>query len=306
MGSHVASTFAHAGYRVRCSVRASSNLRWLAGLPVELVTADFGRPADLSAATEGIEVVVHAAGITRARRRDEYHRVNAEGTRSLAVAALEGGVRRFVLLSSLAARGPDAPSGDSDCPTSPYGRSKLEAESYLRSLDVQMERVVLRPSAVYGPRDRDFLPLFRMARRGFLVLPPGPGLLQPVYASDVANAALAAARGSTEFGPFPVAERGRYGWEEVTAAMERALGRRVRTARLPVTAFTLAGRAAERAAKTLDSSSLFDERRAQDMAVHSWTCDPSSTERGLTWRAEVALPEGLERTFRWYREVGWV
>lgn len=307
MGSHVASAFAHEGYRLRCSVRASSDLHWLSGLPVELVTADFGRPADLSAATEGVDIVVHAAGITRARRKGDYHRVNAEGTRLLAVAALEGGVRRFVLLSSLAARGPDALSGSSiERPASPYGRSKLEAESHLRSLDVQMERVVLRPSAVYGPRDRDFLPLFQMARRGFLVLPPGPGALQPVYASDVASAALAAARGSTGFGPFPVAERERYGWKEIAAVMERTLGRRVRIARLPAAAFTLAGRVAERAAKTLGSSPLFDERRAQDLAVHSWTCDPSFAERGLGWRAEVSLPEGLERTLRWYCEAGWV
>lgn len=288
-------------------MRASSDLRWLSGLSVELVAADFDRLADLSAATEGIDLVVHAAGITRARRREDYCRVNAEGTRRLAAAALEGGVRRFVLLSSLAARGPDALcASGGDRPASPYGRSKLKAESHLRSLDGRMERVVLRPSAVYGPRDRDFLPLFRMARRGFLVLPSGPGALQPVYASDVADAALAAARGGARFGPYPVAGRDRYGWEELAATMERALGRRVRTARLPAAAFTLAGRVAERAAEALGSTPLLDERRTQDLAVYAWTCDPSTTERELGWRARVPLCEGVERSLRWYREVGWV
>jgi nucleoside-diphosphate-sugar epimerase len=302
VGSHIARAFAEAGYEVRCGARASSSTRWIPDL--ERVELDLSRHGDLSGALEGVDLVVHAAGITRAGRAEDYHAVNAEGTKRLAAAAL--GVRRFVLVSSLAARGPDGDEGR-DHPESAYGRSKLAAEAYLRHFDEQMEALVLRPAAVYGPRDTDLLPLFRMARAGWLPLPSGANLLQPVYAEDVARAALAAAsRPGAGFGPFPVAEAVRYTWEDVAEGLERAVGRDVRAVRLPAAVFTLAGRAAEWAARPFSAVPIFDERRGRDLALRTWTCDTSATERALGWRAEVPLSEGLDRTARWYAQAGWL
>ena len=308
VGSHIAQVLAEAGYEVLCGVRASSDLRWISGLPVERVPLDLeGGVEELSLPLENADVVVHAAGITRARRAEDYYSVNAEGTGRLATAALGAGVRRFVLISSLAARGPDDLAKDGrDHPVSAYGRSKLESEARLRSLGGEMETVALRPAAVYGPRDADLLPLFKLARAGWLPIPSGPNLLQPVYATDVAGAALAAASESVGFGPFPVAEKGRYTWKDVVAGLEQALGRRVRGVRLPATAFTLAGRVAELAARPFAALPVFDERRGRDLAVNTWTCDASSTEKALGWRAEVPLFEGLGRTVRWYGRAGWL
>jgi nucleoside-diphosphate-sugar epimerase len=301
VGSHVAQAFVEAGYEVRCGLRASSDPRWISDL--ERVPLDLrGRPEDLRRAVKNVDLVIHAAGMTRARRAEDYHSVNAEGTLRLAVAAHEAGVRRFVLISSLAARGPDGHSR----PASAYGRSKLEAEAHLRSLGGRMEAVVLRPAAVYGPRDTDLLPLFKMARGGWLPVPSGASPLQPLYATDAARAALAAAREPAGFGPFPVAENRHYTWKDAVAGLEKALGRTVRAVRLPAAAFTLAGRAAEWTARPFSAVPVFDERRAQDLAVHTWTCDTSVTEQTLGWRAEVALPEGLERTARWYGRAGWL
>jgi nucleoside-diphosphate-sugar epimerase len=310
VGSHIAQAFAEAGYEVRCGVRASSSARWIPDL--ERIPLDMtGQTKDFSRAVENIDLVVHAAGITRARRAADYHVVNAGGTQKLAAAALEAGVRRFVLISSLAARGPDELARDGrDHPESAYGRSKLEAEASLRGFDERMEAVVLRPAGVYGPRDTDLLPLFKMAGAGFLLIPSGKGVLQPVYAEDVARAALAAgtraAREAPGLGPFPVAEAARYTWGDVVGGLQGAVGRRVRAARVPAAAFTLAGRAVELAARPLSGVPVFDERRGRDLAVRTWTCDTSATERALGWRAEVPLLEGLERTARWYRQAGWL
>jgi nucleoside-diphosphate-sugar epimerase len=308
VGSHVARVFVRTGYEVRCGVRASSDPSRISDLDVRLVPLDLGdRPEDLPLAVENVDLVVHAAGITRARRAEDYRSVNAEGTRRLAAAALEAGVRRFVLISSLAARGPDDSTKDGrDHPESLYGRSKLEAEKHLRSLGDGMEAVVLRPSGVYGPRDTDLLPLFKMASAGWLPVPSGAGSLQPVYAEDVARAALAAAREQAGFGPFPVAENGRHAWHDVVAGLEKVFGRRVRAVRVPDTAFVLAGRAAEWAARPFSAIPVFDERRGRDVAVNAWTCDVSGTEEALGWRAEVPLLEGLERTARWYEQAGWL
>ena len=308
VGSHIAEAFVEAGYEVRCGVRVSSDTRWILSLPVEPVPLYLDRPESLMRALEDTQVVVHAAGITRARQTGDYHSVNAEGTARLAAAAAGAGVRRFVLIGSLAARGPDALSLDGwDRPASHYGWSKLEAEAHLRALGGEMETVVLRPAAVYGPRDVDMLPLFKMARGGWLILPSGPGLLQPVYATDVARSALAASGNEYPgFGPFPVAEATHYTWRDIVGGLERALGRSIRTTQLPATFFRLAGQAVEVAARALGSVPVFDERRALDLAIYTWTCDPSHTEKALRWHTKVPLYEGLERTARWYREAKWL
>jgi nucleoside-diphosphate-sugar epimerase len=303
VGSHVAQAFVEAGYEVRIGARASSDPRWISDLHAERVPLDVsGDPENTSRAVRNVDTVVHAAGITRAKRAGDYYAVNAGGARRLAVAAFRAGVRRFVLVSSLAARGPDGRGH----PASDYGWSKLEAERHLRSLDGQMETVVLRPAAVYGPRDTDLLPLFRLARAGWLPVPSGVAPLQPVYAEDVARAVLAAAREPAGFGPFPVAENRRYGWPDVVAGLRKVFRRPVRAVRLPAAAFVLAGRAAERSARPFSAVPLFDERRARDLALNAWTCDVSGTEKALGWGARVTLVEGLERTATWYRQAGWL
>lgn len=307
VGSHVTQAFVEAGYEVRCGLRATSDPRWISNFAVELALLDLVRPESLFRAVKDVDVIVHAAGLVKARQRNDYHLVNAEGTRRLAAAAADAGVRRFVLISSLAARGPDAVASDGrDHPASTYGWSKLEAEESLRAFCEQMEIVALRPAGVYGPRDTELLPLFKLARSGWLILPSGPDVLQPVYASDVARAALVAARKLVGFGPYPVAEASRYTWQDAVKGLERALGRPVRTVCLPATVFRLTGCVVEKAAELCDAVPVFDERQAQDLAAHTWTCDPSATERVLGWRAEVRLFEGLERTTRWYRGEGWI
>jgi nucleoside-diphosphate-sugar epimerase len=307
VGSHIAEAFVEAGYEVRCGLRARSNPRWIHDLAIEPVPLDLARPDDFPRGVKDVDIIVHAAGITKARRNSDYHTINSEGTRRLAAAAADARVRRFILVSSLAARGPDTLIKDGrDLPASAYGRSKLEAEASLRTFDEQMEAVALRPAAVYGPRDTDLLPLFKMARRGWLILPSGPGVLQPVYATDVARAVLAAAHRSVGFGPFPVAEDARYTWRDVADRLEKAFGRPIRAVRPPSTAFKLLGSAAERVARLCGALPIFDERRAWDLSVHTWTCDPSETQRALGWQAEIQLLEGLERTARWYREEGWI
>jgi nucleoside-diphosphate-sugar epimerase len=271
VGSHVTQAFVEAGHEVRCSLRTTGDPRWISDLPVKLVPLDLTRSEDLPRAVEDVDVVVHAAGLVKARRTSDYRLVNTEGTSKLATAAKEAGVRRFVLISSLAARGPDnTPPGDErDRPASAYGRSKLEAEEILRPFGKQMEVITLRPAGIYGPR-------------------------------------VAAGKTAVGFGPHPVAEASRYTWRDAAKGLEDALGCTLRVAYLPAAAFKLAGRAAEKTSRLFDAKPAFDERQAWDLAVHTWTCDPSSTEQALGWRAEVSLYRGLELTARWYRRVGWI
>jgi len=302
IGSHVVSALVSAGRPVRCTLRATSDPRWLEGLEIERVEADLRRPEGMRAAVRNAAAVVHLAGVTRAPHPMLFREVNARGTALLAEAAAGAGARRFVYVSSLAARGPDQAGG----PVSAYGASKREGEDRLRQLEDRLEVVVLRPGGVYGPRDRDLLPLFRAAAHGWLLAPSGGPPLQPIYVDDVADAVLRALEGEPGFGPFPLAERATYRWPEVAEAMAAALGHRVRLVRLPAALFVAAGGLVEGTARLVGRAPPLDRRRARDVALHRWTCDVALSERALGWTAAVGLPEGLRRSAEWYRGVGWL
>lgn len=302
VGSHVADVMHARGHRLRCTVRGGSSLRWLSRLPVETVRADLTDPPALEEALEGVEAVVHVAGVTSVTRSELYRTVNVLATEGLARAASDRGVGRFVFVSSLAARGPRGAPG----PDSAYGRSKRDAEEALAGLDGGMEVVVLRPGGVYGPRDTDLLPLFRAAARGWLPVPASGAPLQPVYAVDAAEAVADALEGSPGFGPWTVVEGRSYAWSEVARSLADALGREVRTVPVPSPLAEAAGALVQAAARALGRAPPFDRRRARDLTGLDWTADPSRTEEALGWRARVSLPEGLERTTAWYRGEGWL
>ncbi|MEE9208240.1 MAG: SDR family NAD(P)-dependent oxidoreductase [Gemmatimonadota bacterium] len=319
LGSHIAEGLCASGATVRCTVRKTSNLRWLEALSAETVELDLARAdlaeTELNSVLAGVAVVVHSAGLTRAPNEETFQRVNAKATDELARAAVRNGVGRFVLISSLAARGPDAATVTSaaapaalDSPVSPYGRSKLEGERRLRAAadTSEMAFVILRPGGIYGPRDEDLLPMYQMARLGFLSVPMGRGRLQPVFVKDVARAALAAAEGHGTGGTFPIAEPFIYTWDEVAAALSEAVGRKVRPVPVPPALIEAAGTAADIGARLFGQQPRFDRRRARDIARLQWTCDTTAAEEGLRWVARVPLAEGMAETAEWYREIGWL
>ena len=181
LGSHIADCLLAGGWRVRASVRATSSLRWLEDKDVATVVLDLGRPDDADRLLEGADGIIHCAGVVSETRSGDYERGNVDITRCL----LEAAARRwseaprgvppaFVFISSLAAHGPaplDRPAVESNesAPITAYGRSKRDAEREVATAAGLFRRAVLRPPALYGPRDRDFLPLLKMARAGWTV-----------------------------------------------------------------------------------------------------------------------------------------
>ena len=309
VGSHVAEALVRSGFRVRCAIRTTSDVRWLRGLPVgtvETTTIDLTSKAALDESLRDVTHVVHAAGITRASSESDYFSVNADVTQLVAEASVRARARRFVLISSLAARGPDGSTG----PASAYGASKLESERRLQAVvesGGSMEPRFLRPGGVYGPRDRDLLPLFQVARSGFVPVPMGVGRLQPVYASDVATAVLQVLDVEwSEDGPFHLGGPEIHTWEEIADALGAAIGRPVRPVRVPAALFLAAGSLSELAAFILRRAPDLDRRRARDLTRLDWTCELDPVEQELGWRPRISLRQGMAEAANWYREAGWL
>jgi nucleoside-diphosphate-sugar epimerase len=275
---------------------------------VERIEADFQVSA-LSAAIGPSDVVVHAAGLTRAPGPSAFE-FNVSGTRAVVAAANATGAR-VVLISSQAAMGPgtiDRPTQEDDVPRplTPYGRSKLAGEAVVRS-DARTPWTILRPTAVYGPRDQQFLPIFRLASRGiFLQVVPASTAFTFVYVEDLARAVVRAAEGGRATGatlfvghPDPLHAG------DLLRILAATFDRRYRPWRVP--GFVLRGLAwAGEVRWTLGGEPLLDQARLNELGAEGFVCAVDRARAVLGLSPTVPLRDGLARTAQWYRSQGWV
>jgi len=308
IGSHLCEFLLGQGHSVRAMVRTTSNRRWLAGLDCETVCADLRDPVSLAKACAGREWVFHAGAAVMPLDKSEFERVNHEGTVNLAQAAVEAGAERFVMFSSLAATGPaaapDEPLTEACAarPVSRYGLGKLMAERALAELKDSLHSVILRLPAVYGPRDREVLLLWRQVARGFLALPES--VFSLVFVSDAVRAAvLAAGVRSPSAAVYFVSDGGCYTNDELCRTAERVLGRRVRCVRVPRWLTRLAGTVNDWLSR---EGSMLNSDKARELEHQCWVCSNERAKAELGFEPEFELERGLRLTFDWYRREGWL
>lgn len=315
VGSHLADVLHEAGAPLRLLVRKGGNHRVLERFRDQLVFGDVRQPGSLLEAVRGTEVVYHVAGITSAARNGDFYRVNADGVAAVVAAcrAARPRPRRLVLVSSLAAAGP-SPDGrplTEEAPTRPvnhYGRSKLEGERRAMEAASDLEVVIARPPAVYGPRDRDILLFFRCVERGLLpLLGPSGQLLSLIHVADLAHGLHALgdapeARGRVYFltGPADTTLRG------FADAIARAVGRHYRTIPIPRPVRWAVGCAGELAGWLWGSARLPTRDRFRMLEQPAWVCSSDRAAREIGFRPRWGPLEGAADTARWYREQGWL
>ncbi len=315
IGSHLVEALVKRKVKVRCLLRKRSDPRWLEGLPIEKVYGDFDEPSSLKEAVKDVDRVFHLAGVTKAVKEETYFRVNAQGTDRLIHACLEENpnLQRFVLVSSQAASGPSQGGGnktetDPCCPVSPYGRSKRMGEELAMAHRQEIPIVVLRPSAVYGPRDTDMYALFKVVSKGFIPTFWGMnGYFSLCYVEDVVEAILLSAEAAHASGEiFFVSDGCRYRMEEVGETLARAMG--VRGVRVPVpkAAFWGVASASEAFSRLSGKPALINRGKAQEMLQCDWGCDISKARNLLGFVPRFDLFEGAKRTYAWYRQEKWL
>jgi nucleoside-diphosphate-sugar epimerase len=317
LGSHIAEQLSRAGTPVRALVRRTSNTTFLSALPqVELYTCALEDRASLGRALDGVTAIVHCAALVKARSEAEFLEVNAEGTERLLEAAERTGDRleRFVLVSSLAAVGPSDQSG---APVSPdatpnpvtaYGRSKRAAECAALAMRDRLPVTILRPPAIYGPRDREILAFFQAVNWGIL---PTVGSelnkLSIVYGPDAARACIAAIQADVPSGSrFFVDDGCVYTFKELLSAVEDALGKRA-WVRFPLPRRLLETVALgnELYGRLRNQPVMFTPDKCRELFAQ-WVTDSRPTQAALGWKPEVQIREGIRLTATWYRRQGWL
>lgn len=295
-------------------VRTETPGRDVRATTVEVRTGGIDQPATLDAALEGVTHVIHCAGATKALNADGFFAVNQLGTRNLVAAVNRRGtqIQRLLHVSSLAAAGPataDKPKRelDSPAPVSDYGRSKLAAEREVIER-CQVDWVIIRPPAVYGPRDAEFLRLFKAVKSHFLPRFGGGGQqLTLVYVEDLAAAIVAALTHSNA--PCEVFFAGSP--EVVTAAelaQHIAAGTGTWTIPLPLpnAVMWLACQGAELRSRLTKRANVLNAQKYAELRAPGWVCAVSKLKDELGYDCRTSLREGVVKTRDWYRAQGWL
>lgn len=316
IGSHLAEELLRRGYEVRCLVR--SELRWLEGLPIVPVPGDIIDGPELRSALEDVDLVFQVGGVTRAREWRAFEEANVRMPLLLLdlVREMSQDVGRVVMTSSLAAvgacRSGVAVESTPLHPVSDYGRSKAMMEE---ALNRRMEKTdcppvtIIRPPAVYGPREADIYTFFKTVSRGIVPI-VGNGRMPAVtlvHVRDLVRGMIAAAESDSTVGETYFLGTDRpHSWEEVKATTVEALGRRAITVPVPEALVQPVGAAAELFGRLTGSYPPLNREKAREIRFACKICSSEKALRAFGYQAEVDLRSGISETIRWYREQGWL
>jgi nucleoside-diphosphate-sugar epimerase len=317
LGSHVAEQLSQQGRKVRALVRSSSDTRFLQSLSgVELAQGSVEDRASVVAAAEGVTGIVHVAGLVKAKSAADFMRTNAGGTENLLEAALQSRatLKRFVLVSSLAALRPSDGSGNPIAedveprPVTDYGRSKLAAERAAFDKKDTLPLVVIRPPAIYGPRDREILAFFKSIKLGVMpLLGSTQNKLSMIYGSDCAAACVKALDAELPSGTALHVDDGAvHTMEEMIVQAEAAMGKRARFRfHLPRRLVETAALGAELYGRATNQAVMLTRDKCNEL-FEQWVCDGARARTLLGWQPVVSFEEGIRRTVSWYRQAGWL
>jgi nucleoside-diphosphate-sugar epimerase len=290
VGSHLVNAAVAAAHDIAALTRREQPAR----PQVTWVSGDLQDRAALEKLVDGADAVIHVAGVISGGSAAAFDKGNVEGTLTMLAAATAGGVRRFVHVSSLAAREPKL---------SLYGASKQRAEELVHSSG--LDWAIVRPPAVYGPGDRETLELFRMAKLGLMLMPP-KGRISVIQAQDLARLLIALTPYGAPSKILIEPDDGKAdGWthRQFARALGQAVGTRPAIVSSPGVVLRFAARAdqllrREKAKLTVDRAAYFSHR--------NWVVEPKRACPPEVWKPEIDTMKGLKETADWYHAEGWL
>lgn len=281
------------GWQVRALARSAPGRQMLEELGADVQSGSLSEIESLRQLTQGVDAVVHCAGSVRGVDYSDFEAVNVRGTANL-LGVLSDRKTPLVVLSSLAAREPQL---------SHYARSKREMEGLLASSQAPAQWLALRPPPVYGPGDRELMPLFQALARGLAPLPAPPGArVSLLYVDDLANAVLAwLQQDKRESGVYEIhdGQAGGYSWDEIVATAQALTGRRIRKLHLPAAPLQIWTRANAGLARVLRYAPMLTPGKLRELRHDDWVCDNAALQQHLDWQPQINLTQGLTLTCGW-------
>lgn len=318
LGSFLVEESLRRGYDTWAAVRESSSRRYLCDGRIRFLVLDMSSREQLTEALSHhqFDYVIHAAGLTKCTDRRDFYRTNTDGTRHLveALQATQTSLRRFVFISSLSVFGAireampysDIRDDDTPQPNTDYGRSKLAAERYLAQ--TSMPYVILRPTGIYGPRERDY---FMMAQSIKNHLDFAVGYRRQditfVYVTDVVAAAYLALEKGRPGSSYFLSDGEVYQSSAFSDYIHESLGRpwwiRITAPLWLLRVVTFFG---EYVGRITGHVSALNNDKYNILRQRNWRCDISAAVAELGYSPKVKLREGVEQSIAWYKDNGWL
>ncbi|NIM17511.1 MAG: NAD-dependent epimerase/dehydratase family protein [Candidatus Aminicenantes bacterium] len=312
IGSHLVESLIKKKYKVYCLIRKESDLRWIENLEVELISGSYWDKESLCHAVKGMDYVFHVGAVITAFEWETYYKVNVEGTINLleACAEVNPGLKKFVFVSSISAAGPakdKRPLKESDpChPVSLYGKSKCLAEEAAARFFDQLPIVIIRPTNVFGIRQKQLYTTLKLAKKRIIpLLGNGDKQTSICFVQDVVKALILAAENEKVRGKtFFVANPGPYSWREILKFITTALGLPF-IIKIPHQALMIIAFVCEMIAKLAGGRPLITRKTIRSTRENYWLHDISSIRRELGFSPEVPFEEGMRDIIKWYKDNG--
>lgn len=330
IGSFLSEGGLERGFEVWAGVRKNSSRQYITNDAMKFATIDLGCRASLRAELlrvkaefGGWDYIIHAAGATKCRKREDFFRTNLEGTKMLVeeLMSLDMQPKMFVYISSLSVFGPireDISKGsahlyspisetDTPNPDTAYGLSKLSAERWLDTLE-SFPHIVLRPTGVYGPREKDY---FLMAKSIKQHIDFSVGykkqVLTFVYVRDLVNAAFLALEKGKSGRKYFVTDGYEYDGRDFSDLLQRELGvKAVLHIKAPLWFLKSVCVCSEMIAKFTKRASTLNGDKYKIMKQRNWMCSISPIVQDLGYRPEYPLERGVKEAVAWYKKEGWI
>ncbi len=315
VGGHLVAELLKRGYQVAVLVRKTSDLSGLVNIGVELVFGDVSDKESLKKIFFDFDYIFHVAGLIKAKNLDDFFKANAQGTKNLLEVLCDADypVKRFVLVSSLAAAGPSSdsqPKRENDrCePVSTYGQSKREGEKIALEFSGKIPITIIRPPAIYGPKDKQLLNFFKLLKWGILPLVgKDKNFFSLVYVQDLVDAIILAAKNPKAQGEiYFIADGEIYDWEKAGDIAAEVWGKKPFKFTPPMFLLYLMASASELGGKIMGKAPYLTRRKLKEIHYRYWVCDISKARTDLNFKPRFDFRQGAQETINWYKQNKWL
>lgn len=315
VGSHLVDKLLEKNYEVYCLKRKSSSTKWLDGKNVQYVEGDLFSNEALEKTIKEMDYVFHVAGVVKAKTKEGFYKGNFEATKNLLeiTAKVNPGIKKFVFVSSQAAAGPTrtkVPIDESVAPDpiTTYGVTKQLAEAEVLKYKDKFPVTVIRPPAVFGPRDTEILIYFKTFSKGLnSVIGFDAKYLSLVFVEDLVDGIILAAESEAAKGQiYFICLDDAYNWDDIGNITSKLLGKKALKIRLPHAVVYSVGYLAELFSTFSKNPATLNIEKCKDITQLKWVCSNKKAKKELGFKNKYTLEEGFKKTIDWYREMKWI
>ena len=315
VGSNLVDRLVELGFDVYCLRRKTSNIQWLKNKNVNFVEGDLFDNEVLENTLKDTDYVFHVAGVVKSKTREGFYKGNTYATKNLVELTYKSNpnIKRFVFVSSQAVCGPnpdDKPVTEEYIPRpiTTYGITKLKSEEEVLKFKDKIPVSIVRPPAIYGPRDTEILIYFKTFAKGLnSIIGFGDKYLSLIYVEDLVDGIIAASNENIKSGEiFFICSNESYSWDEIAETTSKILNRNPIKIRIPHFVVFTVGTISQSLSIFSKNAATLNIEKCKDITRRRWVCSNEKARKVLGFNPKHSLEQGFQKTIEWYKQNNWL